>query len=581
MKKVVFLQVIFILLSFNKSFSQSVSLQEARTAAINLMSYESKISYTVDSIRTINTKIQNGNILLYEILFNNGTSVLLSGHKACTPVLGMTLYEEGEPSSGLLNRYDSLPDALQDLLDYYVNQIDYCFSHNLSPVFSIEWDSSTAHSNSFKNLPYRRSSVSPLITTKWGQYKSNDGKQAHAYNHFIPGCDNYQHCFVGCVAVAMAQIMRFWHIPNEIPFSCAEYDWNNMPNKLNYQNNNNYVNERNAIAALMLDCADGVNMDFCNQSVNHSSCTTQQSGSNSYHASIFLKKTGFSNAVFLTRTDYSDETWHEMIRNNLSNGWPIQYQGKEGSNLSSKGHAFVCDGYKKKMFSNEYLYHFNWGWCGDSDGWFSIDNISPLISYPYYQEAIFNIYPTSCFPNIIMECNRTFANGEAKIYATSGVFKNGGHDYVVNSGSSVILYAGNEILLTDGFFASEGSDFNAVIASCSSPQSHYSVIQANNDNTDSDTAFFAKSLKSNLASDDDITLKVFPNPADNILNIELQDAEISSATLFDLQGRAVAAARHITKNTVRLNISNFQSGVYLLQVTDTAGNTHRAKVVKR
>ena len=195
MKKVVFLAVNFILLSFNNSFSQSISLQEAQTAAINLMSYESKTPYTVDSIRTINTKIQNGNTLLYEILFKNGTSVLLAGHKACTPVLGMTFYEEGEPSLGLLNRHDSLPDALQYLLDYYVNQIDYCFSHNLSPVFSIEWDS---------------------LTT--------------AYNYFIPGCDNYQHCFVGCVAVAMAQIMRFWHSHNEIPFTCAEYDWYNMPN---------------------------------------------------------------------------------------------------------------------------------------------------------------------------------------------------------------------------------------------------------------------------------------------------------------------------------------------------------------
>lgn len=580
MKKVVFLQVIFILLSFNNSFSQSVSLQEARTVAINLMSYESKISYTVDSIRTINTKIQNGNILLYEILFNNGTSVLLSGHKACTPVLGMTLYEEGEPSSGLLNRHDSLPDALQYLLDYYVNQIDYCFSHKLSPVFSIEWDSLTTYSNSSKNLPYR-SSVSPLITTKWGQYKSNDGKQAHAYNYFIPGCDNYQHCFVGCVAVAMAQIMRFWHNSNEIPFTCTEYDWYNMPNKLNYRNNSNYVNERNAIATLMLDCANGVNMDFCSRLGNHSSCTTQQSGSNSYYASSFFKKTGFSNAVFLTRTDYSDETWHEMIRNNLNNGWPIQYRGTTSDSPMSEGHAFVCDGYKKKLFSSKYLYHFNWGWYGDSDGWFSIDNITPIIYYSYNQAAIFNIYPTSCYPNIVMGCDRTFTNGDAKTYATSGVFRNEGYDYIVNNRAYVTLYAGNEILLTDGFFAAEGSNFEAVIASCSSPQNQHSNIQENNDYLVSDTAFTAKSLQSDIVYNDETTLKVYPNPADDILNIELHSAGISSLTLFDLQGRAVAMARPITKNTVRLNISNFQSGVYLLQVIDTAGSTHRAKVVKR
>ena len=97
----------------------------------------------------------------------------------------------------------------------------------------------------------------------------------------------------------------------------------------------------------------------------------------------------------------------------------------------------------------------------------------------------------------------------------------------------------------------------------------------------SDTNHITKMLQSDIVANNETTLKVYPNPADDILNIELHSAGISSLTLFDLQGRAVAMARPIQKNTVRLHIGGLRRGVYLLRVIDYSGKNHQAKIVKR
>lgn len=145
MKRILSSLVLMVYLFINPAFPQVVTSQIAQTFAINALSYESRIPYTTDSISAINTKTLNGNIVLFEVLFNNGTSVLLSGHKACTPILGMVMLEDDEPTIGLLNRIDSLPNALQDLLEYYSVHIDYYFSNSLPMSVYPEWDSLLTH----------------------------------------------------------------------------------------------------------------------------------------------------------------------------------------------------------------------------------------------------------------------------------------------------------------------------------------------------------------------------------------------------------------------------------------------------
>ncbi|KPA11173.1 Peptidase C10, streptopain, partial [Candidatus Magnetomorum sp. HK-1] len=91
-------------------------------------------------------------------------------------------------------------------------------------------------------------------------------------------------------------------------------------------------------------------------------------------------------AVYKVKADYSDETWSDMLMEELNHHRPVQYRGKD---LNSGGHSFVCDGYQ----GTEY-FHFNWGWGGSSDGYYLLSALNAS-SYTFssYQKAIFGIQP--------------------------------------------------------------------------------------------------------------------------------------------------------------------------------------------
>ncbi len=89
--------------------AQAVSYDEAVNAAVKLMQLERKSSVTTDSVSSVYTNTRGGNVLMYEVDFADGSIVLLSGNKSCTPILGMILAEEDGASKGMLNRIDSIP----------------------------------------------------------------------------------------------------------------------------------------------------------------------------------------------------------------------------------------------------------------------------------------------------------------------------------------------------------------------------------------------------------------------------------------------------------------------------------------
>ena len=73
-----------------------------------------------------------------------------------------------------------------------------------------------------------------------------------------------------------------------------------------------------------------------------------------------------------------------------------------------------------------------------------------------------------------------------------------------------------------------------------------------------------------------------PNPTDGLLHIELSGAGIANVALYDLQGRIVVTNNESPQQgTAMMNLQNVPAGVYLLRVTDTDGNEHHRKIVKR
>ena len=226
--------------------------------------------------------------------------------------------------------------------------------------------------------------VNALVQTQWDQngvyyYSGGQLQIFELYNNLCP-YDNTagERTVTGCVATAMAQIMKYWGYPSQgigshsytpstrpdlgvqsVNFGATTYQWADMPNKLSMTSTTTQIN---AVATLMYHCGVSVDMMY-NISGN--------GGSGAYSEDIPYALNQYFNykatANIQYRDSYSTNVWMNMLKTELDAGRPIQYSGS-----GSGGHAFICDGYDS---SNKF--HFNWGWSGNNDGYFELSNLNP------------------------------------------------------------------------------------------------------------------------------------------------------------------------------------------------------------
>lgn len=575
MKNKIYLFFCLFLVFHCSLLAQQATQTEVITTAINTMMYESDLGYyystdSVDNIYTINL---NGNVVLYEVLFTNGSTVLVSGNKSCEPVLLVISSESEEQTNSLLDNYSDLPDALRNLIDAYVLTIDSCFRRAPSMTFLSEWNVLQQYNPEYRS---RSSKVDPLIQTQWGQSYSNDD-EPNAYNYYTSPSSycGGNHCPVGCVATAMGQILRYWEEPEEVPSKCTQYDWNNMPKKLRHDVNSHYTTERNAIARLLKDCADAVGAEFC-----EGICGAGAPLNNVPYA---LTHFGYPYAIHLIQ-EQNQSQWENLIRSNLDDGYPVLYDGgKRTSPTQFERHAYVCDGYRKRAGNNGYKYHMNWGDNGWGNAWCCISDISsyPLIfSYYYAQKAVFNIYPLPCWNDISMECSKEFLNGAVENYMCHYEFENNGHNFFILSGAKVSINA-NDIYLTNGFYAAEGSEFEARIAPCSISFNYQTegdeMITLNQGVQD--TIPNVKSVQQQVATPSDVS--VYPNPVTGSLHIALLNPEetVRQVTVTNLLGNIVLQQDNLPDGTI--NTTPLANGMYIVGICTTDGKTYHAKFVKK
>ena len=221
--------------------------------------------------------------------------------------------------------------------------------------------------------------VGPFLNTTWGQ--------GCGYNDLCPANTSGQRCGhfpTGCVATAMAQVMRFWSQP-------IWYNWGAMPN--NWANND--------VAILMRDAGSSVNMNYADNG----------SGANHDNISSAMRNAfGYASAQSI---NYNGS--YGTIRNEINQGRPVILSGYNQKNSSwfglvveyNEGHEWVCDGFNEtniyfcgsegQQYGNGYLhFHMNWGWEGASNGWYSFDNWAPSgtnFNFQYYKRAIINLHP--------------------------------------------------------------------------------------------------------------------------------------------------------------------------------------------
>ena len=279
----------------------------------------------------------------------------------------------------------SLPSQVSGFLDDLANQINAALQQNVAPDrgTASEWQQlgGEVPMYSSSNIP---DSVGPLLTTTWdqGQY----------YNALCPEDTNGEggHAVTGCVATAMAQIINYWGYPVHgrgthsyksdygtltVNYDSATYDYANMPNALTATSTPAQVN---AVAKLMYDCGVATNMQYGSTESSSYDIDARAGMINFFRIS--------PDASYAEKAYFSDTDWNNLLQTNLSSNLPVMYSGH-----GTGGHTFVCDGYN----ANDY-YHFNFGWSGYADGWFTLMAINPAGSnYSSNQSAILGIIPDS------------------------------------------------------------------------------------------------------------------------------------------------------------------------------------------
>ncbi len=247
--------------------------------------------------------------------------------------------------------------------------------------------------------------VGPLL----GNIEYNQGEP---YNRMCPDGS-----VTGCVATAMAQIMRYYKYPRvgtglcyytgpkggsySLDLSQVTFDWDNILENYGTQKYDNKQAE--AVAKLMIACGVSVNMNYATDGSGTQSTLVQKALVNNffYHSDAkFLQADGEVPSEYV----YMDWIW--ALTDNFKAGHPVYFSGHD---VKDYGHAFVIDGYKAEQSDidmgdvNNVLFHLNWGWGGQANGWFYLNKLNAdgktEFGYVYGNQMIINIYP----PNTAVE----------------------------------------------------------------------------------------------------------------------------------------------------------------------------------
>jgi len=313
---------------------------------------------------------RSGETVPYHI-FNlpaGGGFIVISGDDRARTVLAYS-------DSGSLDP-ESMPAACSAWLDFYAGEIN-----SLSPSDALTGNDDQQTDDDGDSTP----AIGPLLTSKWGQ--------GYPYNAKCPvDTKNYNYpSLTGCVATATAQIMYHYRHPlnptgtveyrdntqeadRKLDLSAYTFAWDNMQDTYNLYPT---TAQKNAIADLMLCTGYACKMQYGYEV------------SIAYHkdaAKALMENFGYTPDIHFYKRDFiPDSDWSGIILAELKAGRPVIYDGHGDSG----GHTFVCDGY-----DGHGLFHFNWGWNGDCDGFYQLSALTPgEVNYTQNQAAICYILP--------------------------------------------------------------------------------------------------------------------------------------------------------------------------------------------
>ena len=382
-------------------FAGTVSEQNAQTVALNFFKlYAPNLSGVILTATLKYTKAEdNGSVDFYvfDIAPVKGF-VIVTGYDNLEPVIAYST------ESNFATNVDKI--GVKDWMETSAANINYALRAGVvaSAQITNKW---TAYNQGLNPGSERATSVGPLCTTTWDQENDISTPPPYLYNLLCPfnSTDN-ERAVTGCVATAMAQIMKYWNYPptgtgsysytytptgyptQSANFGATTYQWANMPSALSLTTTGA---QDSAVDVLSYQCGVAVAMEYGDDNQGGSGAYVIQSDAGTGQPcaqQAYPKYFGYNSSTIqgLHSSSYTASAWTNLIEGELNAGRVVQYAGQDPG---VGGHTWVCDGYNTSG-----LFHMNWGWNGIDNGYFSLTNLNPS---PYKfnsdDEALIGIEP--------------------------------------------------------------------------------------------------------------------------------------------------------------------------------------------
>ncbi len=361
MRRFLFLCLSFTFLMIGGNlWAQKISMDDAKQRALQFFAKSSTLSKGKKKVPRKNPRMVTALSSDAYYIFNdesNGGFVVVSGDSRTRSILGFS-------ESGTFDA-TAMPANMYAWLQGYADEISWLQRQDEDGRFAMATVSNQVSDS--ERLP-----IAPLVTTTWNQ--------GVPYNNKTPQYKSgsyYYRSATGCVATAMAQVMKFHQWPQAetavIPgyttssynmslssLAATTFNWEKMRDSYS----DDYTTEEaDAVATLMKYCGWSVMMDY-----------GPQSGSRTDLVADALKYYFDYDSIttqYVSRSYYTYSKWVDLIYHELKNSRPVVYGGQS----SGGGHEFVCDGYVYEDSTD--FFHINWGWGGVSDDYFVLSALDP------------------------------------------------------------------------------------------------------------------------------------------------------------------------------------------------------------
>ena len=200
MTKTLALSALALTLAAMPAAARQLTVEEALAAANATQTSSPKMRKAMNMAKPALTlkhtqKKNNLNTLYILSSENNGGFLVLSADDVAMPVLGYADEGSFDP--------DNIPPAMEGWLRHYSECIAYAAENGLTI-------SGAPRNAAYEDIP-------AICQTRWNQ----DGP----YWDLCPDDDEGKRCFTGCVATAMAQVMKVHRCPEEHGTGVASFDW--------------------------------------------------------------------------------------------------------------------------------------------------------------------------------------------------------------------------------------------------------------------------------------------------------------------------------------------------------------------